>query len=149
MKHDFNITSCLVEHEGKFLIVGEDGRGRGGLYNFPGGHIDDLETLAEAAVREVKEESGYEVELTGVLGVYQSIYNEKQLNVGGPVFVGKLVGGEATTSAAHPEVRWVTADELRQLVQDGKVWTKYPIVALEDYLRRGAYPLELVSSLRY
>jgi len=149
VKLDFTVVGCLVERDGKFLVVKEGKEGRGGLYNLPGGHVDDLETLAEAAAREVKEESGYDVEVTGFLGVYQSIYTSKQLNISGAVFFAKVTAGEAVMSAAHPDVRWVTADELRQMTVAGQFWTKYPVLVLEDYLRRSALALEYVSSERY
>lgn len=67
---DHALVSVVVEQEGKFLLVQESKPGRERLYNVPGGHVEGHETLQEAAVREVKEESGYDVELTGLLGVY-------------------------------------------------------------------------------
>lgn len=146
MKHDFDITGCLVEKDGKFLIVQESKPGRTGLYNLPSGHIDDLETVAEATIREVEEESGYKVELTGFIGVYQSIYPDANLNVSGPVFLAKVVGGDARPTSKHPEVKWLTPEEMLELHAAGKFWTKYPAIAVQDYLRRGRYPLEVMSS---
>jgi 8-oxo-dGTP pyrophosphatase MutT (NUDIX family) len=148
MTFDFAIVDCLVERDGKYLLIQESKPGREGLYNLPGGHLDDIETIAEAAVREVEEESGYRVELTGFIGLYQTILPEKQLNVAGPVFLGKVTGGQASVSAEHPEVRWVTAEELLGLAKAGKFWTSYPPDMIRDYLRRGAYPLDAVVSKR-
>lgn len=146
MKFEFAIVDCLVEKDGSFLIVQESKPGREGLYNLPGGHIDGAETIAEAARREVEEESGYEVELTGFMGVYQTVFAE--LNVAGVVFLGQVAGGAARTTAEHPDVRWVTADEFLQLCADGKFWTAYPEHLMRDYLRRGVYPLDAVTSLK-
>jgi ADP-ribose pyrophosphatase YjhB (NUDIX family) len=148
MKFEFAIVDCLVEKDGKYLLIQESKPGRERLYNLPGGHVDGVETIAEAAIREVEEESGYQVELTGFLGVYQSIYPEKQLNIAGPVFLAEVVGGEARVSKEHPEVRWVTRDELLELADSGKFWTTYVPRLIHDYLRRGAYPLDAVSSKR-
>jgi 8-oxo-dGTP pyrophosphatase MutT (NUDIX family) len=148
MKFDFAIVDCLVEQDGKYLVIQESKPGREGLYNLPGGHLDDVETIAEAAVREVEEESGYQVALTGFIGLYQTVLPDKRLNVAGPVFLAKVTGGAATASAEHPEVRWVTADELLMLAEQGKFWTSYPPDMIRDYLRRGAYPLDAVFSSR-
>lgn len=149
MKHLFDVVDCLVERDGKFLIVQETGPGREGLYNIPGGHIDEDEMIAEAAVREVLEESGYQVELTGFLGVYQSILPERNLNVCGPCYLAHVVGGQARVSAEHPEVRWVSAEEFLQLAEAGHFWTRYMAQLMRDYMGRGAYPLGAVSSIRY
>lgn len=149
MTFDFAIVGTLVEKDGKFLMVMESKAGREGLYNLPSGHVDDDETIAQAAVREVLEESGYEVELTGFLGFYQSIYPEKSLNVGGVIYLAKVVGGEAKPSKAHPDVAWFTHDELQTMAREGKIWTKYPPILIDDFARRGAYPLDAVSSERY
>jgi len=149
MTLEFAIVDCLVEKDGKFLLIQEGKRGREGLYNLPGGHVEADETLAEAAVREVKEESGYDVEVTGFLGMYQTVYTEKQMNFSGTVFLARVTGGEARTSEEHPEVRWVTADEFMELYEAGKFWTKYPGLVMPDYLKRGAYPLDAVSSVKF
>jgi len=148
MRHDFDIVDCLVEQDGKFLIVQESKPGRENLYNVPGGHIIDGETIAEAAIRETFEESGYRVELTGFLGIYQSIIGAKQLNVAGPCYLARVTGGEARVSEEHPEVRWVTVEEFLALAADGRFWTSYLPDLMADYQRRGAYPLDAVSSTR-
>ena len=149
MKFDFAIVDCLVEQDGKFLLIAEGKPGRDGLYNLPGGHIDDFETITEACIREVKEESGYDIEITGFLGIYQAVYMDKQLNVGGPVLLGKVTGGETIATVEHPEVRWVTADELFDLAANGKIWTTYPPKAVKRYLADGAYPISVIDSIRF
>ena len=62
------------------------------VWCLPGGHADEGETLAEAARREMREETGLEVELERLVGVFY----------GGPtrvhvaVFTARLVGGQLT-----------------------------------------------------
>lgn len=41
-----------------------------GLWSYPGGYLEMGETLEEGAVRETREETGLQVEITGLLGVY-------------------------------------------------------------------------------
>ncbi len=146
-KLEFAIVDCLVEKDGTFLLVREGKEGRGSKWNLPGGHVEAEETFAEAVLREVEEESGLVVELFGFLGVYQTVYAGK-VNVAGPVFLAKVVGGEGRTSKEHPGLKWVTADELLALADADELWTKYPPLLIKDYLRRGALPLEWVSSKR-
>ncbi|WP_423465003.1 NUDIX domain-containing protein [Promicromonospora sp. MS192] len=59
----------IVNNDGKVLLQ-ERGDREGGVWGFPGGAVEVGETLAEAAVREVREETGLEVNLNSLLGVY-------------------------------------------------------------------------------
>lgn len=63
-------VATVVPRDGKFLLVEERVHQRLVL-NQPAGHLDPGETLQEAAVRETLEETGWEVELTSLLGVQQ------------------------------------------------------------------------------
>src|SRR5688500_5504855 len=110
---DHAIVDVLIVDGDKFLLVQEGKPGRNGRFNLPGGHVEANEELFEAAVREAKEETGYDVKLTGVVWIYQAIY--AHINVSGPVFSAKIIGGSASPSAQHPVIKWVTRDELHQL----------------------------------
>lgn len=68
-------VATIVEDNGRFLMVEELKHGRVVL-NQPAGHLDPNETLTEAAVRETLEETGWDVEPTGVLGIY--LYRTQQ-----------------------------------------------------------------------
>jgi ADP-ribose pyrophosphatase YjhB (NUDIX family) len=61
-------VATVIEQNGAFLLVHECSDGHY-VYNQPAGHWEEHETLFEAAIRETKEETGWEVELTHVLGI--------------------------------------------------------------------------------
>jgi 8-oxo-dGTP pyrophosphatase MutT (NUDIX family) len=63
-------VACVVERDGRFLLVEERVRGELVL-NQPAGHVETGESLLDAAVRETLEETRWEVELSGLIGVYQ------------------------------------------------------------------------------
>lgn len=63
-------VATVVPRNGQFLLVEETVRGHLVL-NQPAGHLDPDETLQHAAVRETLEETGWDVELTGLLAVQQ------------------------------------------------------------------------------
>jgi len=63
-------VATVVEQDGRVLLVEERIDGRAVL-NQPAGHLEPGESLAEAALRETLEESGWTVELTGLIGCYQ------------------------------------------------------------------------------
>lgn len=63
-------VATVIPRDGLFLLVEETVRGQLVL-NQPAGHLDPDETLQNAAVRETLEETGWDVSLTGLLGVQQ------------------------------------------------------------------------------
>jgi ADP-ribose pyrophosphatase YjhB (NUDIX family) len=63
-----------------------------GSWSFPSGYVDLGETPESAAIREVKEETGFDVALDGLVGVYSSP-NRPVVFI---VYSGSVVGGEAT-----------------------------------------------------
>ncbi len=60
------IVGGVLEKEGKYLLVQEAQEKCYGKWNLPAGCLESNETLFEAAIREIKEESGLDVKLTGV-----------------------------------------------------------------------------------
>ena len=75
--------------EGKLLLNRRAIDPGKGLWSFPSGYVDLGESPAAAAIREVKEETGYEVRLSGLVGVYQSPARPVVL----VVYSGDVIGG--------------------------------------------------------
>jgi len=92
-----------------------------GLWTLPGGWSDVGETAAESAVREVREESGYDVSVTRLLALY-----DKRMHPHPPqafyvfklIFEATIVGGEAQCSDETDGVAFFTADALPPLSLD-------------------------------
>jgi ADP-ribose pyrophosphatase YjhB (NUDIX family) len=110
-----DVRAAVHDDQGRVLMVRE---ASDGLWTLPGGWADVNESLAEGAVREVWEESGYLVECRRMLGIYErerwghpamSVFTLKA------VFGCSLVGGEATTSYETDAVGWFGRGEIPQL----------------------------------
>jgi len=82
-------TGAVFSLDGGILLVQRAIEPSYGKWVFPGGYVDRGEVLEAAALREVKEESGLDVRLTRLLGVYSSPGNPVIL----VVYVGEVTGG--------------------------------------------------------
>lgn len=109
-------TSAVVTDErGRILM---QRRADSGNWALPGGAMEITESLVQAVVREVEEETGYTVEVTGLVGLYTDArhviaYSDgevrRQFNV---TFTARLAGGELRKSDESIEVAWIDPDEL-------------------------------------
>jgi 8-oxo-dGTP pyrophosphatase MutT (NUDIX family) len=91
----------------------------------PGGAMDLGESLPATAVRETAEETGIDVEITGLVGIFTDprhviLYTSdgevrQEFSV---VFAARPIGGSPTTSAESTEVRWVPAGEISSMPMD-------------------------------
>jgi ADP-ribose pyrophosphatase YjhB (NUDIX family) len=111
-------SAFVQDADGRVLLIQ---RSDNGLWSLPGGAQEVGEFVAQAAERETKEETGYDVKVTDLVGVY-SDPNHVMAYEDGEVrqqfallFRAELVGGEPATSDESPQVRWVDATELEQL----------------------------------
>ncbi len=129
---DPKVGTGVVVHDddGRILLVRRNHEPRMGLWAFPSGFVDAGEVVEEAALREVWEETGVEVRLDGLLGVYSA--------AGNPVifiaYSGALVAGTPEAGDEAYEVGLFPPDALPPLAfdHDGEIiaaWRARPDAA--------------------
>ena len=105
---------AAVVAEDKILLVKERGDG----WTLPGGWVDPGESASEAAVRETREESGYDVHAVKLMAIYD---RDRQghppcpFHVYKVIFLCTLVGGSAKTSLETEAASFFYEDELPAL----------------------------------
>jgi 8-oxo-dGTP pyrophosphatase MutT (NUDIX family) len=85
----------------------------------PGGAIDLGESMVDAAIRETREETGIDCEITGIVGIYTDPKHVLLYTSNGEVrqefsivLTAHLLGGEPTPSSESTEVHWIPRDEV-------------------------------------
>ena len=140
-------VATIIEKEGKFLIVEEHAEGRVVL-NQPAGHLDPGESLVEAAVRETFEETGWKVDITGVLNMNLYHSNHNNITYHRTTFIGKALEHDAHATLDYGIIQalWLSLDQLN----DKKDMHRSPLVSLsiEQYLNDPHYPLALIKDYR-
>ncbi|RAV22994.1 NUDIX hydrolase [Paenibacillus contaminans] len=106
------VVSVSIIRDGKLLMVKENKPAVRNKWNFPGGRIEQGEHIFEAARREAKEETGYDIELTGTTGIYNFI-SDTNNQVIMFHFIGEIVGGILQIDGSEiMDCKWITASEL-------------------------------------
>ncbi|MER5749202.1 NUDIX domain-containing protein [Streptomyces sp. NPDC002088] len=111
-------SAVVTDDKGRILL---QRRKDNDLWALPGGGMDMTDSLPGTAVREVKEETGYDVEITGLVGTYTDPrhiieYSDgevrRQFNV---CFRARIVGGSLAVSDESTEVRFVDPADIDAL----------------------------------
>jgi 8-oxo-dGTP diphosphatase len=85
------LSACvIIERDGKFLLIERtDGLG----FTIPGGIIHYRETIEQGVLREAREETGYDVAITGIVGIYSALDRDPRLRAVSIAYKGNILGG--------------------------------------------------------
>lgn len=116
------ISQALIIKDRQVLMVKQYVQRGDIVWNFPGGGIEDYESPEAACIREVKEETGFDVELVNLLHKDENKFT----------YLAKIVGGNLTLDKSNPDNEdlidngWVTLD-------DNSKWDSYTLPILDLY----------------
>ncbi len=139
-------VATVVVADGKLLCVEERVNGRL-VINQPAGHLEPDESLFDAALRETREETGWDVRLTSFLGAYQWKAAESGRHYLRFAFAAEPERHDPTRKLDDGIVQalWLTPDELlaaRERHRSPLVWQ-----AVADHLAGHRSPLTVLQHL--
>ncbi|AIF67789.1 ADP-ribose pyrophosphatase [Terribacillus saccharophilus] len=110
-KHIVSAAAIVRNEHGDILLIKGPRRG----WEMPGGQVEEGESLADAAVREVMEESGIVIEVTKFCGIYQNT----ESSICNTLFLGKPIGGVCTPSEESLKVGNFPLEQVKTMVNWG------------------------------
>ena len=135
-----SVNVVVVNDAGEILMIRRTDNDN---WAVPGGAIDLGESVAQAAVRETREESGIECEITGIVGIYSDPKHVLLYTSNGEVrqefsivLTAQPLSGQPTPSSESSEVRWVPVSEVRDYTMDRSMR-----IRIDDYLAHNESPV--------
>jgi len=118
LAYTFMVAGVVLFKDEKYLLVQEKKPACYGKWNLPAGKVDEGYSIEETAIKEAKEESGFDVELGEKLGTYQNKVDEPVKHI----FEAKIIRGEL----AFPEdeildAKWFTFQEILNMKNELRV----------------------------
>ena len=112
-------VGVVVWKDNEFLLIRRGKEPMKGAWSIPGGRQNLGETIKEAAIREIREETGLEIHITGLIDVIDSIRNDDKGVIAWHAtlvdYAARHVSGEAVAGDDALSVGWFTLDDLEEL----------------------------------
>lgn len=112
------VAVVIRDKQGRILL---EKRSDNGMWGIPGGGIEPGESVREAALREIKEETGLDVEITRLIGVYSEPTEQRIVtypdngdvcHLVDIILEGKWISGSLTRSKESEELRFFSLQAL-------------------------------------
>ncbi|MFV0626219.1 MAG: NUDIX domain-containing protein [Alphaproteobacteria bacterium] len=150
---------CLLEKGNQILMIKNLRGVQQGFYSFPGGKLEEGESLSDCVYREVKEETGYSLKKATCLGRFdiediKNAENPDRFSVSDNthiyVFISKEFSGELRPAEGEVEAFWIDKDKIpyEKMRDNDKAWL--PQALLEEkfhkrFLKNKEGKLELIE----
>jgi len=118
LEYTFIVAGVVIEKDDKFLLVQEKKANVYGKWNLPAGKVDKGYSIEETAIKEAKEETGYDVELIEKLVTDQKTVNEPVKHS----FLAKIIGGELKFPEDEIlDAKWFALEEIKEKESEMRV----------------------------
>ena len=114
MKTEFASKAIIIKNE-KILLLrkSKDDPVSGNRWEFPGGRIELGESPEECLLRDVKEETGLEIEIVKPLKAWSFFpFTNNETQLVGVTFLCCHISGEAELTEEHTEFKWLAPEEI-------------------------------------
>jgi 8-oxo-dGTP diphosphatase len=105
-KHSVSVAGIVVRDDGRVLVIRRDDNGH---WEAPGGVLELDESFEAGVRREVLEETGLEVAVERLTGVYKNLTH----GIVALVYRCRPVGGEPHATEEAREIHWMTKEEVQ------------------------------------
>ena len=142
------VAGCVIKKDNKILMVQEANEKYYGQWNFPAGHVDEGENIMEGAIREVKEETGCDVKLTGLLPI-KTVY---QTDIPTLIveFTAEIINENIKFDKNEIlDVKWIDIEDIKNMDKNTLRALDTNKATFQDFINNKIYPLDIFDTKKY
>ena len=143
------VAGGLIVRNNKILMVKEAKKKCYGQWNFPAGHVDELEKITDAAIRETYEETGCKVKLTGVLPICSVDMNNGETLVMVRFTADILEENIKFDTEEILDVKWLNIEEVKNMREKELRGWDTSIQFIRDFEDGKIYSLDIFNNTKY
>lgn len=142
------IVNVCVEKDGNILMVQENFGNVKGMWNFPAGHLEENEDFFSGAIREAKEETGFNVKLTGILDIQNCVYKDRHIiHI---IFKADIIGGKIGFDPKEiMTVEFIDINKILKMTDKELRGAESRKTTIKKLIAGKIYPLELISNFNF
>ncbi|MEH6890034.1 NUDIX hydrolase [Bacillus sp. JJ864] len=114
-----NVVSALIYDNNENILIVKNIKGDSYYWSLPGGAVEGDETLEEAVIREVKEETGYNIAVDKLHSIREVFFEERGHHALIITFHAKIIDGEININDPDNdivEVKWENSETVKELM---------------------------------
>ncbi len=136
---------CIKNDNNEILMVQEAKDEIKGLFNIPAGKLDSSESIIDGAIRETKEETGFDVKLDSVLCI-QYLENKSILKI---VFNATIISGNINFDKNEiMGIKWIPIEELEAMTKNELRSYNSNINIVRDSKNNKNYPIDIIENIK-
>ena len=136
---------CIKNDNNEILMVQEAKDEIKGLFNIPAGKLDSSESIIDGAIRETKEETGFDVKLDSVLCI-QYLENKSILKI---VFNATIISGNINFDKNEiMGIKWISIEELEAMTKNELRSYNSNINIVRDSKNNKNYPIDIIENIK-
>ena len=143
------IAGGVIVRDNKVLMVKEAQKKCYGQWNFPAGHVDELEKITDAAVREAYEETGCKVKLTGVLPICSVDGEDGETRVMVRFTADILEENIKFDTDEILDVKWLNVKDVKNMTEKELRGYDTSIQFIKDFEENKIYSLDIFNNTKY
>ena len=140
-------VSALISEKDKILFVQEGKENyHYGRWNLPGGHLEEGEAIEQAVIREIKEETGLNIKLKGLIGIYTLRAHKHYFHY---VFSADKVSGNLKAQEGEIlDLAWMSKRDVELMADSAFVYPHILSQMLCDHDENNSIPLDYISEFQ-